>query len=294
MCKSKINRLCQIGIVILCVYCMVIQPVVAQSTELLHSKADENVQKEACKQLEKLGVVCNTEERWDATAPITRRDMFKMAFVAKSGVRRFVEIKDEYDLDFYKEVLNAMVKTRKVDEDQYEDIQAYIVYFDDVEAYSEDDFLSVNLAYDGLLKGSLVNGRAYARLDEYVTYEEALATLIRILASPDDPPYVPYYGDLNFFEAAEEIGLINNQSPFTCGTKRDPITDDIVPYPFFELKEVELSEYITAYDFMYLLRETLYIPTIWFYHYSGMKYVRRIDALIQNPPLVTSDSDIKD
>lgn len=291
---SKVNRVLQIGAIMLCACCMAIQPVAAWTTETLSSKANPYAQKEAYKQLEKLGVVCNAEERWDTTTPITRRDMFKMSFVAKAGTRRFVEIDDENALRIYKEALNEKRRTREVAEGQYEEMQSYIVYFDDVEAYSEDDFLIVNLAYLGLLKGSLLNGRAYARLDEYVTYEEALATLIRILASPDDPPYVPYYGDLSFFETAEGIGLINNRNPFMSGTKRDPDTGDIVPYTFFDLNESELSEYIAAYDFMFLLRETLYIPTIWYGCFSGSEYLHPIDRLVQRPPLVSDDSNIKD
>lgn len=194
---------------------------------------------DAIETLKIFDIVRNTE-RWTCGDPITRRDAFKMTYVLVSKSRRYVEdtpeaIKELFDLrDVHGSLWGKFI-------------------FEDIAEGEEDYLLAASLVFWGILSGKEVDGHRYASFDDYLTYEEAASNIIRTLCFSritNDDFLNEYLGENyegnRYFGFLEKAGLINhNAYPDRSG---------------LVLEEGQIHENISAYDYMFLLYRSMFIP----------------------------------
>ena len=211
----------------------------------------------AIDELERFDIVRNPREKWTQYDFIARRDAFKMPYIitviGRSTPREFLFKPGERD--------DIIRDHAFFDEAGY---KYETTYFKDVEVGSDDDCFVLSLMFCGLMTGREENGEYYAALDEYMTYNEAFATIYRLLKDWTRPYYFPYQPPegKTFFSIAEEFGLINNNnSVYSAG---------------LTVSEEQLNDPIPAYEYMYLLDSALYIPRGdgWENHYLVEYYVQ--------------------
>lgn len=177
--------------------------------------------------LERVDIVRNVRTRWNSEDYIKRRNAFEMTYIVYMGQRDFI-VADSTEKEAFK-------------------------YFIDIEPNTYDDYLTASLVLVELISGKDDDGNNIAALDDYVTYEEALtmigymfsSTLDYIAANVHNP--IPK-SEHPYFDFACNIGLINS--------------DSMIDVESLQLDESVLDQYITAYDFLCLIRRALHIPVI--------------------------------
>lgn len=174
--------------------------------------------------------------KWWPDEYITRRDALKMVFVSKNAPYEtprtfFYDIEDIPDL-----------------KEQYEDKDAGLDFdFIDLEPGSQDELFAMSLVDLRLFTGKKTEKGTIADLDSYMTYEEAVVTMLRLLPEPGS--FHPYDTTKPLYDVAMQRGL-----------------------PSY-IKPEQMGENIRAYRYMLLLYDTLYVYTF----RGGIGNIRYID-----------------
>ena len=203
--------------------------------------------------LEQLGIVKNFNERWTENSPITRRDLFKMAYIAKTGSRAFY-VSEEDGLEKAEKYILDIKKNYNTD-----------LKYDDIIIGSPDYYFVTSLFVAGLIAGKQENEYNYMALDEYATYEEAFHVIIRLFISWQSLKSVDQ--DINAYEILQKMNLINSQNPFDMYSLQIPSS--------------AIKNRISAYEFMHLLYNSLYLPLNGNYD-NGAPTYRYIDRYFNN------------
>lgn len=209
-------------------------------------------------------------EKWKSEDLLTRRDMFKLCYVAKMAAR-------EHYFTYAYSVEKETVLYTVVQPDLEGRVQ--VTEYMDIEEGSEDYYLMVDFLIARLLLGEETENGYIAGFDEYATYGDALGALIRVLTPYEyGQVYVPKDGK-SFLDDAEEIGLVNCDFPITG--------PDVIIQP------EELNENITVGEFTYLLDKILYVQTVYDTRTVSPYYLRRVDPFLSTaqPPLYSGQKD---
>ena len=193
--------------------------------------------------LEELDIVRKPFERWGEENYITRRDVFKIAYIVKNGDRKLYENGE-----------NGSESILKIENWKNQNFWLQTEYVD-VEKGSFDYYLIYSLLRVSLISGEPSENGHVANFDTYATYEDALTVIGRLF---DDPNlYAGYYQGSElvdktqkhpYYTFATNIGLINSTS------LTDPSSPQITPE--------QLDDSITAFEYLHLLYRALYIPFV--------------------------------
>lgn len=147
--------------------------------------------------------------------------------------------------------------------------------WEDVEDNTADAALINQTSLIGIFQGKVTeNGRKYAALDEYVTLEETLLFLIRLLESDDAEVYIAQIAKEEnlqgnvVFSFAEKLGLIN--------------VFNLISRPIANFEPQQIDKPITFREFIELIHRSLYIPTCYGYRLEEPTYL--INILQQEYP----------
>lgn len=193
--------------------------------------------------LEKLDIVRKPFERWKQEDGITRRDMFKMAYIIKNGNR-----------EFYENNTNSEEAITYIENWKEKNSWRQTEYMD-VEPASFDYYLTYSLLRTRLISGEHGENGYVANFDSYGTYEQALTIIGRLFDDPDI--YGNFYLENELVDKQKEhpyyifacnIGLINSSNPMNVASPQITIE--------------QLNQPITAYEYMDLLYRALYIPFV--------------------------------
>lgn len=254
----------------------------------------------AAQTLEHLGIVDNFSEKWSETDYIKRRDLFDMIYricrqhdPGGDGISKGTY--EDYYNDFCDEFTtpeSLYQRILKYRQEEFEFQQKYETdyplyssitkEFVDVDRTSDDFIYWYAWVYKGILHGKVDNnGNYYADLDGYATNYEVLKTiscmfnycargLALIPEMDNDTVYC-----LDYFQFAEDIGLINHETRIETGCTT--------------INKEDINEYITAYDCMNLVYYALYIPTYDARYYptdSNLRLIERyyMDGFTGNRP----------
>lgn len=240
---------------------------------------------QAVDKLEKLDLVHKPKERWRREDFITRRDAFSLVYMIKSYTKEYYP-EDEEELKKYMDRLIAVCveNSRKTERP-----------FWDVKEDSEDAYLLISLIIYRLINGNCENmsysyaedGNMFfceqgkwnegdyptANFNSYATYEEALTMIGRLFndysrthrfnefPKQEEHPYYVY---------AEQLGLINCKNEMQVSA---PI-----------IKEEQLNDYISAWEFMNLLHRAMYVPFSFIADYANEDNYHYIDRFIGMDP----------
>lgn len=246
---------------------------------------------DAISRLELNGIVEEPFKRWNSTDYISRRDAFKMAYIFNVMKRKFVIKVDEMSED---ELLSELREAGYRWEPLGYFFEEYCrnFEFEDLKKGTFDYEFAVNLFYSNLLLGEEVNGKKYAYFDEYMTYEQAFATVCRMFSTSGynaeswilryyndgQPinPYAPYNVSMEtnpHYQFCIDTGLINNYS------------NPLYQYTL-DVRQDQLGDKITAYEYMYIINEALYISSS---HLGESYNCRRLSYF---PIQISEDDDI--
>ena len=221
---------------------------------------EENLNRDVRKAISNLAgldVVRKPFTRWNESDYITRRDVFKMAYVVKMDTRRYhrypADINDAESVKKTDEDISGLIKILK---EKYHVQTEYA----DIVPGTDDYYLVYNLLAAQLIAGQ-PDGDVYnANLDAYATYEEALTVLVRLFYyqkhMPSEAHYslTDYTGPHKAFDIATDMNLINSKNPYDVYTQHISLE--------------QLDQPITAYRFMHLLDRALYLPVIGLQDYA--------------------------
>ncbi len=257
-------------------------------------KADAAIQN-----LEFLDVVRNPEERWNEESYITRRDAFMIAYIIKNNpyfatgkpIRRqyCMEI-DPADPDLAKEIYQK----------ELEAYAQYDVNIDFVDLVPEDMALASSLAYLALIAGREEGGKLYAAFDAHLTYQEALATIIRVLGEQSFgvcfSAYTPLPGN-SFYDIGLRLGLITQEEQRPDELK--PIYRDLGGPVSQSARAIYcapemLKQEIRAYEYLRLVYASLFIERR--LYYDNLDVIEStLDLLLSEhlSPKETGTEDIK-
>lgn len=242
----------------------------------------QNAERLAAENLQKCDIVRNVEERWDYNSPISRRDAFKIAYVFNRQSRNFDIKEGEYSKEELREKVEnemwewssayALEATVNTEGDK---IIKYKFDFDDIEDESYDYYFAANLFNCGLVTGQVINNKLYMEFDNNMTYNEALTTICRMLSVSSGTRfnaenYIKRYYNTNYpeiknpcYQFCVDSGMINSKNILSEYT--------------LSMNENNLDSEITAYEFIYLVNEALYIRSHQIGDYAANYNFRRID-----------------
>lgn len=263
---------------------LLILPNGAYARESLGLISDKELSKKiseetAIKNLEKFHVIYNAEDRWDNTSRISRRDMFKVAYVLRDMTRTYYLTPRGHS---YETVISRLEDKNIVRRVPY--------VYADIKDNSDDFYFTANLYYVDLLSGREEDGELYADLDNFATYNDAFATISRIFSTRYAfmSILIPSYYARNFpneeniyLRFCEDVGLVNSKN----------YAQDYS----LEITPDRLNEEITAYEYLCIIDSLLYLQK----RPKGEDPItnyRIIDTLYQNPDwlAVNEESDILD
>ena len=230
--------------------------------EIEESKFDDLMHTEITSSVSALSnwnIVKNPYEKWSENDLITRRNAYEMVLLVreKSLMPRALEKAELLNEAF---PYSYLIEKTKITDVQYDTYDCSLLCY---------------LDYHNLISGKInQKGDKVAAFDDYLTYHEALAIILRMMQEY----YAFYYNvekkmktwDTNYpyFKLAEEIGLVNG--------------NNLVSYGTLTINESQMKDYIPAYKFMYLLHQAMYIPVLAQDDYSGaICSFRYIDYFIE-------------
>lgn len=185
--------------------------------------------------LEKLGIVITPFEKWSDNEPIKRRNAFELCHIIYHEGSKILSLPEDVEI------------LRKIKE------SGQLEKFDDVLLNSYDGALLQALLYDNLLFFGKYNekGKIIAGFDDNLTYGEALAIVSRLLGHDRRYTYlvkknIVEYSENSYYDILCQIGLINSNVPFS--------------YSSLTVNPKELNQDISAFEFMHLLNNAMYIP----------------------------------
>ena len=235
-------------------------------------------QKDAINNLEYIGILRNASEKWDSDSYITRRNALEIAYIFNLFSREFVlDTEGRTDEEVANEI-NGMQNTWDTMGFLYGE-NARQFNFADIEKGTYDYDLAANLCYCNIMVGEEVDGKKYAHFDEYMTYEQAFSTISRLFSVWTEvhtnsetrikKHYMWDYPDVKYpyYQFCIDTGMINKkETPF---------------YKYsLNVEEEQLTEYMRAYDYFYLINEALYIhanQAMYGYAVPDIYSCRRID-----------------
>lgn len=213
--------------------------------------------RKAISNLAGLDVVRKPFTRWNETDYITRRDVFKMAYVVKIDTRWYFLVPTDMNDAEEVEEINQEIEKRKAEKKERYHMQTE---YADIVPGTDDYYLVYNLLAAQLIAGQPDGDVHNANLDAYATYEEALTVLVRLFLFLGYMPaeslggLLDYSGPHKAFDIATDMNLINSKNPYDVYTQHISLE--------------QLDQPITAYRFMHLLDRALYLPVIGLQDYA--------------------------
>ena len=205
-----------------------------------HSKTTYDTYTLECiETLNKYNIVSAPAERWAKDDYIKRRDVFDISAYVKEG--------EPYHF-YYESFSNRAPSEVK---SMLEDYFRVKFEFSDIEIGSDDFNFVAALFCIELIKGSNSENGTLARLDDDTTYNEAFTILGRMFTKigyfSETEIIKNYESEYPFYDYLADIKIINSKNP-------------AAPYcPQISIDE--LSDKITAYEFLTLLQRALYVPS---------------------------------
>lgn len=221
----------------------------------------------AMNNLEILDIVRNPEERWTKESYITRREAMQMAYIVKNlpgytltgaqNRRQYSKLGENQERMYQLFVEQLAKDNHNID-------------FIDLDPTKNDYELAVSLIEVALLAGKEKEGELYAGFDDEMTYNEALATVIRMIKPRTSGfialPYTPPAGG-SFLELAEilELTSTNIEEPFKAeignylNWMNGGITKDEAGIIY--VSDDMLDTKIRAYEYMRLFYRALFVET---------------------------------
>lgn len=262
-------------------YCLEWNETAADGTEIMDN-------------LSTLDILRSPEMKFNDNSHITRREAIQMVYIVKNEPLFspvFVENRRQYlDLKRYVgvEEFESMEDAYKEFAEYYRTIGAIDVDFRDLKT-DEDYKLAASLVRLQLLSGRECDGELYAAFDENLTYNEALAFIVRMLVPSVNGvlwrPFNPENGH-SFLEIAEEYGLVCNKADKNY---RD-IQDSHIPVFIRNMTNAEagviyvddgmLDSEIPAYEYFKIFYRALFEETQ-LYDEFGDSYGRLIDLMFK-------------
>ena len=281
---KKINILaCVLVIIVLLGNCMC---VFADNELYNEEKIDFNkktTEESVVGYLEELGIVRNGLKKWNIHSYITRRNALEVAYVFNRFSREFVlNTKLCSELELENEIIKACQNWGTIEASN--DVYKKVFDFADVEERTYDYDLAANLCYCNIMVGEEVDGKKYANFNEYMTYEQAFITICRMFSVWSETQintekvireyYEENYPEVEnpYYQFCIDSGMIN--------TIKTPLHG----YSLY-VDEDQLEEYITAYEYFYLVNEALYINSLQAIRGSDVPEIynyRRIDYWFSN------------
>lgn len=221
---------------------------------------EENLNRDVRKAISNLAgldVVRKPFTRWNETDYITRRDVFKMAYVVKMDTRWYFLVPTDVNDAEEVEEINQEIEKRKAEKKERYHMQTE---YADIVPGTDDYYLVYNLLAAQLIAGQPDGDVHNANLDAYATYEEALTVLVRLFLFLGYMPaeslggLLDYSGPHKAFDIATDMNLINSKNPYDVYTQHISLE--------------QLDQPITAYRFMHLLDRALYLPVIGLQDYA--------------------------
>lgn len=247
----------------------------------------------AIENLESLDIVRNAESRWNQTSLITRRDALKISYVFNTYDRDFIgitsgytaeQIKDEPEKEAWLYGMNSYYGNYRT---------ARKFEFSDIEPLSYDYKLAASLFYYNLITGQEQDGKLYANFDNNMTYNEAFVTVCRMLSTSSGSRfYADLYIAKYYYENNQEV--CNPYYQFCIDTGMINCKNALSEYEMNIYPE-QLEENITAYEYLYLVNQALYIHTRQVGDYAQLYNYRRINTRIKlEEDYLTKQHDIMD
>jgi len=174
-------------------------------------------------------------DQWDNEDLIKRRDAFEMCHMVYNEGERTLCTYDE--LNEYEKVVKDDIFNK----------------FADIEFQSYDCALMIALLNDNLLFRGKINesNKLTASFNDNLTYGEALTLIVRLLGEDIRYRYLIQkgtddYSNNPYYDILKNMGLINSNTP--------------VSYSSLTVDPAKLNEAITAYEFIFLLNNAMYVP----------------------------------
>lgn len=200
-----------------------------------------NEMKTSVYKLSALGIVNDPLARWSANDYMSRRNAFEMVYIVfKKGSKILCSKEELNNLEYNMQMM-----------------------FSDVEPGTYDIALAYGLSHNSpFLNGKYtVTGHKVADFDGYLTYNDAFVLVSRLL----NTEWRYSYGinkilesDLSsYYDLMCDLGLVNSNT--------------IINYSTITVNSKDLNNPITAYEFMHLLYNAMYVP-----HMASSDYGNRI------------------
>ena len=246
----------------------------------------------AIENLERLDIVRDVQTRWDETSLITRRDALKIAYVFNTSSRDFISWVNSYSSERLKSELEEISWSNGMNGYYGKFRTARKFEFCDIEPLSYDYKLAASLFCYNLLAGEERDGKLYANFDDNVKYNEAFITICKMLSTSGGSGfladlYIEKYYSENYpnvtnpyYQFCIDTGIIN------CKNAISEYEMNVYPE--------QLEENITAYEYLYLVNQALYIHTRQIGDYAQMYNYRRIGRPSVTKPDFEEIHDIMD
>ena len=184
-----------------------------------------------------LDIANKSLDEFNGNELICRRNALEMAYLVYNRGSRLLCSKEEAGL--YANTLKDGENT----------------FYDDVEPGTYDFYLAYGLTFNSMLFQGRINdyGTRLACFDEFITYNEALIILTRLLILDWRTDHVirkqlQEGGELAYYSIFCDLGLINSNT--------------LLSYSSVELYPKNLNDYIPACQCMLLLNNILYVPVL--------------------------------
>lgn len=211
-------------------------------------------------------------ETFDPNGEITKRDMLGILLKIKKNHSNAVYIaKDEEEARESADIFKGSDSFQRVSEGFFESN----CMFEDIPEDSDDFFFAFQLWSAGLLRGTVIDGKQYALLDNKATYGDTVSFISRLFIAN------PYFSERDMENYMREIGYTDNIM-FHFAEEIELINDDslLELYPT-QVSLEQWNDKISARIFCDLLYKALHIPTFSTEHLGEKFYY--INDLLADP-----------